>query len=169
MTLPSDPALATKPAAAATAIPSSPAAVQPAAVPEHFIGCGWFVCWGSITFRLLAYQPSADPARLVGKHGPLATGLVVLVTLAGLLAGLLLPGRALAHGARLHRHAGTAGARLARQDAGAGLARFRGHRLRHAQDHLPWRMRRRCICVPTSRKETGCFIASPPWCCRMCR
>jgi hypothetical protein len=83
MTPPNNSSLTTEPAAPSPAIPPSPVAVKPAPPPEYY--WLWVVCLlGLDYFSTLAYQPSVT-YKVVGKLGPLATALVVLVTLAGLL------------------------------------------------------------------------------------
>src|ERR1700677_359661 len=87
MTAPTDPYVPAErvvpPLPAAAQIPPSPPAARSSGTPEYF--WLWVVCLlGLDYFSTLAYQPSVT-YKVVGRLGPLATALVVLITLFGLL------------------------------------------------------------------------------------
>ena len=101
----------------------------------------WIVCLlGLDYFSTLAYQPSVTHL-VAGRLGPLATALVVLVTLCGVVpVYCYLAGRSPSgYGSigMLERLV-----RGWRQNAGALDAGVRGHQLRHAQDPFAGRRRR---------------------------
>src|ERR1700678_1359781 len=85
MTVPTNPPVTTEPIfpVPTTAMPRSPAPIRTSGTPKYF--WLWIVCLlGLDYFSTLAYQPSIT-YLVVGRLGPLATALVVLITLAGLL------------------------------------------------------------------------------------
>ena len=119
--------------------------------PEHQSFWLWVMCLTGVDyFSTLGYQPSIA-FEAVGLLAPLATIVLIAVTLGCALPVYCARGRGIAAGARLDLDARAAAARLDGQVPGARAARLRGHRFRHHANAF----RGRCGRAPDSQSVLG--------------